>query len=275
MSPSDQLSKREWDVVEVLLEGKSNKLIADSLSISERTVEFHLKNIYAKMGVSTRVELILKLGKATGDLRTGRLGPSTVEPPGRRGDNGEAHNREGGRARPFRSATPPLERDPEMKTSRKINYILAGTASASLTGLLWLAAFRRFGNMPTADIRTWILPLIVTWALIGLLVGLTGRRAGRRPLRVAIATALGTGIAPVAILPIMGFVVLPIGKLAEAFGLIDPARIQRDAASTLVVLMMLAIWLLLAVVVGYAFLYLGIRKLAGSDTQVAAGERAT
>jgi DNA-binding CsgD family transcriptional regulator len=57
------LSKREREVVELLLEGKSNKLIASSLSITENTVEFHLKNIYSKAQVSSRTELILKLRK--------------------------------------------------------------------------------------------------------------------------------------------------------------------------------------------------------------------
>ena len=61
----DQLSRRERDVVNLLLEGKSNKLIALSLGISERTVEFHLKNIYARLQVRSRVELVLKLGNST------------------------------------------------------------------------------------------------------------------------------------------------------------------------------------------------------------------
>jgi DNA-binding CsgD family transcriptional regulator len=60
------LSSREQEVAKLLLEGKSNKLIASSLGISERTVEFHLKNIFAKVQVSSRVELILKLGESTG-----------------------------------------------------------------------------------------------------------------------------------------------------------------------------------------------------------------
>lgn len=37
------------------------------LGISERTVEFHLKNIYARRQVSSRVKLILDLGKSTGE----------------------------------------------------------------------------------------------------------------------------------------------------------------------------------------------------------------
>ena len=43
------LSRREKEVVTLLLQGKSNKQIALSLDVSERTIEFHLKNIYANL----------------------------------------------------------------------------------------------------------------------------------------------------------------------------------------------------------------------------------
>lgn len=65
MAHPGELSKREQEVVNQLLEGKSNKLIASSLGISERTVEFHLTNIFAKQQVSSRTELVLKLGDST------------------------------------------------------------------------------------------------------------------------------------------------------------------------------------------------------------------
>lgn len=65
MTQLDVLSGREREVVDLLLEGKSNKAMAAALSISERTVEFHLKNIYDKFQVSSRVELVLKLGNST------------------------------------------------------------------------------------------------------------------------------------------------------------------------------------------------------------------
>jgi DNA-binding CsgD family transcriptional regulator len=61
----NDLSSRQQDVVNLLLEGKSNKQIALALSISERTVEFHLKNIYDKFEVGSRMELVLKLGSST------------------------------------------------------------------------------------------------------------------------------------------------------------------------------------------------------------------
>lgn len=65
MTLQNPLSKREQDVVALLLQGKSNKLIAHALGITERTVEFHLKNIYAKHQVNSRMELVLKLREST------------------------------------------------------------------------------------------------------------------------------------------------------------------------------------------------------------------
>lgn len=79
MAQENHLSNREQEVVRLLLQGKSNKQIAASLSLSESTVEFHLKNIYTKYHVRSRVELILKLGNTTAQLETEKLGRSTVD----------------------------------------------------------------------------------------------------------------------------------------------------------------------------------------------------
>ena len=68
------LSEREEQVARLLMEEKSNKQIALALHIAERTVEFHLKHIYEKLEVDSRVQAILKLREAAG-----LLGDSTVE----------------------------------------------------------------------------------------------------------------------------------------------------------------------------------------------------
>jgi DNA-binding CsgD family transcriptional regulator len=60
---TNPLSQREKDVARVLSLGKSNKQIALELGISSRTVEFHLKNVYTKLGAASRTEAILKLAE--------------------------------------------------------------------------------------------------------------------------------------------------------------------------------------------------------------------
>ncbi|GGC16260.1 DNA-binding response regulator [Oxalicibacterium flavum] len=51
------LSSREREVLDLILEGKMNKVIADKLGISMRTVEVHRAHIFDKMNVKTAVEL--------------------------------------------------------------------------------------------------------------------------------------------------------------------------------------------------------------------------
>jgi len=53
-----QLSQREREVLDGVVEGRSNKVIAVGLGISERTVEKHRQNIMQKMGTSSLAELI-------------------------------------------------------------------------------------------------------------------------------------------------------------------------------------------------------------------------
>jgi signal transduction histidine kinase/DNA-binding CsgD family transcriptional regulator len=50
------LTAREIETLQLLAEGLSNKEIAQALSVSPRTVNFHLDNIYSKLGVGSRTE---------------------------------------------------------------------------------------------------------------------------------------------------------------------------------------------------------------------------
>lgn len=58
--PQENLTARERDVLQLLARGLRNKEIAARLIVSERTVNFHLANIYAKLHVSGRTEALSK-----------------------------------------------------------------------------------------------------------------------------------------------------------------------------------------------------------------------
>jgi two-component system response regulator DctR len=59
------LTTRERQIMELVLAGKFNKVIADELNISMRTVEVHRANLFDKMQIKTAVELanLLKPGR--------------------------------------------------------------------------------------------------------------------------------------------------------------------------------------------------------------------
>jgi DNA-binding NarL/FixJ family response regulator len=51
------LTARELEIAELVAAGRTNKEIAEQLVLSPRTIEAHLRNIYGKLGVRSRVEL--------------------------------------------------------------------------------------------------------------------------------------------------------------------------------------------------------------------------
>jgi two-component system response regulator DctR len=53
----DGLTERERDVLRLVVGGMSNKMVADQLDISVRTVEVHRARVFEKMGVKSAVEL--------------------------------------------------------------------------------------------------------------------------------------------------------------------------------------------------------------------------
>lgn len=63
-----ELSPRETEVLSLAAAGSANKVIAQQLEISERTVEYHLKNIRQKLGVNTRLEAILRFTLQSGSI---------------------------------------------------------------------------------------------------------------------------------------------------------------------------------------------------------------
>ena len=55
MTTLSDLTTRELEILELVLDGYTNRAIAAEISISEKTVEFHLDNIYTKTGARTRL----------------------------------------------------------------------------------------------------------------------------------------------------------------------------------------------------------------------------
>ena len=88
-----KFSKREKEVIQYLLEGGSNKQIAQKMNVSIRTVEFHLSNIYARLDTRSRTEAVIKLTKMSLRKPTGEntgkvLRTSTVVKKGIQVENG-------------------------------------------------------------------------------------------------------------------------------------------------------------------------------------------
>ncbi len=54
----NSLSDRELEVLDLVAEGKMNKVVAQDLGISERTVEVHRSHIMHKLGIQTLAQLI-------------------------------------------------------------------------------------------------------------------------------------------------------------------------------------------------------------------------
>jgi DNA-binding NarL/FixJ family response regulator len=57
------LTARERETADAILEGKTNKEIAKQMSISERTVKSHVRNLFDKFDVNDRLALVLKIKK--------------------------------------------------------------------------------------------------------------------------------------------------------------------------------------------------------------------
>lgn len=60
-APSQQITRREQEILELLEQSMSNKRIALALNLSLQTVKWNLKNIFSKLGVSSRYDAILAM----------------------------------------------------------------------------------------------------------------------------------------------------------------------------------------------------------------------
>ena len=60
----ESLTERELQLARLVVDRKTNPEIADELFLSQKTVETHLRNIFRKVGVSSRVELARAVERA-------------------------------------------------------------------------------------------------------------------------------------------------------------------------------------------------------------------
>ena len=58
-APLEALTEREMAILAILASGGSNRDIGERLAVSENTVKFHLKNVYAKLAVANRLQAII------------------------------------------------------------------------------------------------------------------------------------------------------------------------------------------------------------------------
>jgi len=75
-----KVSRREQEVLDCILQGRSNKEIAAKLNVAERTVKFHVSSLLAKFGVTDRVALSREasLGRMPALASAGMIAPDTL-----------------------------------------------------------------------------------------------------------------------------------------------------------------------------------------------------
>jgi DNA-binding NarL/FixJ family response regulator len=64
-TPWRELTRRQCDVLALISEGKSNKLIADALTMTESTVKAHVKQIIKRLNVANRTQAALIASRAS------------------------------------------------------------------------------------------------------------------------------------------------------------------------------------------------------------------
>ena len=71
-----RLTSREREVLDLLLQGASNKIMAHKLGVTEATIKAHLTHIYRKLEVDSRLQAVI----VAGDLSPSPVSSTTSRP---------------------------------------------------------------------------------------------------------------------------------------------------------------------------------------------------
>jgi DNA-binding CsgD family transcriptional regulator len=70
-SSRDELTAVERRVAELVAEGRTNRAVASQVFVTDKTVEFHLRNIFRKLGIRSRAELARQVGEKAAAIHGG------------------------------------------------------------------------------------------------------------------------------------------------------------------------------------------------------------
>jgi len=139
----ETLSARELDVLGCIVNGASNKDAAAELHISQNTVKVHLRNIYTKLGASSRTEAVtiaVQQGIAT---IPGTETPATTEVAETQDKEETATSTNSKQAAPPPSSEPIPSEEPISETKSSRNWLLIGIIA--ILGLILLITAVYFG----------------------------------------------------------------------------------------------------------------------------------
>lgn len=235
------------------------------LNISERTVEFHLKNIYTKFKTTSRVELILKLGKLTGGLDAEKLGQSTVARRAKIAENRAKLDQTFGWAKAI------FGKEIAMKPIG-FHYLLGSMLAALLIAGLWVVGMIITANLDAKDFRGFLIPFLLLFALTGWVVGRIGAHRIRSLHSVIVGTMLATGVSPLLVIPLMRYAVVPAGRILVDVGLLDLTTMSAKTASDLAAGVMLGLWFGLSVLFGTLLQHIPIQMQVSSAQPAQRGD---